>query len=351
MSVLYNVLLGLIDAAVGAALWRRPQGRTFLAALAGAGAAAVLLAVGLGEDGFGVMRLACYGLFVHAVALLAASAVLLRRTATRTAVACGLGAVLGAGVGIDAFWVEPTWLEVTRRQIVSEHVARPVRIVVLADLQTDRFGPYERRVLDRVMEEKPDLVLLAGDYVQADGRAQGAEVKRQINAYLRGIGFGAPLGALAVRGNVDGDLDGLFDGLPVKLVSSTQSFEAGGLDLTCLAFEDSLSTAIPVSRPRAERFHVVLGHVPNFALGRIDADLLVAGHTHGGQVRLPLLGPVLTLSAVPRRRAAGLSDLPSGAKLLVSRGVGMERRYAPRLRFLCRPELVVLELVPEPRAE
>ena len=82
-------------------------------------------------------------------------------------------------------------------------------------------------------------------------------------------------------------------------------------------------------------------------MGKIDADLLVTGHTHGGQVRLPLIGPLMTLSRIPRAWAAGLTELPGGGKLLVSRGLGMERGYAPRIRFLCRPELMVIDLVPE----
>jgi len=75
--------------------------------------------------------------------------------------------------------------------------------------------------------------------------------------------------------------------------------------------------------------------------------LSLAGHTHGGQVRLPVLGPVTTLSSVPRRYAAGLSVRPAGGHLFVSRGIGMERENAPRLRFLCRPQLVVIDLLPE----
>jgi len=105
------------------------------------------------------------------------------------------------------------------------------------------------------------------------------------------------------------------------------------------------SLEVPGADP--DRFHVVLGHSPNFALGRIEADLLVAGHTHGGQVRVPLVGPLVTLSKVPRRWAAGLTDLPGGGRLLVSRGVGMEGGSAPRLRLFCRPELVVIDLAPE----
>jgi hypothetical protein len=90
----------------------------------------------------------------------------------------------------------------------------------------------------------------------------------------------------------------------------------------------------------------VLGHMPDFSLGSVDADLLIAGHTHGGQVQLPLVGPLLTLSQVPRSWASGLTEIEPGKMLVVSRGIGMERGLAPRLRFLCRPQLVILELVP-----
>ena len=75
-------------------------------------------------------------------------------------------------------------------------------------------------------------------------------------------------------------------------------------------------------------------------------DLLLAGHTHGGQVRLPVIGPPLTLSRIPRAWAAGVTNLPIDRNLVVSRGIGMERGLAPRMRFLCRPELVVVTLEP-----
>lgn len=61
---------------------------------------------------------------------------------------------------------------------------------------------------------------------------------------------------------------------------------------------------------------------------------------------MPLLGPVMTLSQVPRSWASGLTELGSDAHLLVSRGVGMERGKAPRLRFLCRPEIAIVDVAP-----
>ena len=95
-----------------------------------------------------------------------------------------------------------------------------------------------------------------------------------------------------------------------------------------------------------KRFHITMGHRPDFALGEIDSDLLIAGHTHGGQVQVPFWGPVMILSRVPRSWASGVTKLDRNRTLVVSRGVGMERGGAPEVRFLCRPELVVLTIVP-----
>ena len=93
---------------------------------------------------------------------------------------------------------------------------------------------------------------------------------------------------------------------------------------------------------------MVFGHRPDYAMGDVPADVLIAGHTHGGQVRLPGIGPLLTFSRVPRPWAAGVTNLDAGRTLIVSRGLGMERHDAPRIRFLCRPQLVLLHLKPPP---
>jgi len=71
-------------------------------------------------------------------------------------------------------------------------------------------------------------------------------------------------------------------------------------------------------------------------------DLLIAGHTHGGQVVVPGFGPPLTLTSVPREVAAGGLRELDGRRLYVSRGVGMERGWAPPLRLFCAPEVTLL---------
>jgi uncharacterized protein len=107
------------------------------------------------------------------------------------------------------------------------------------------------------------------------------------------------------------------------------------------AFDELLRQA-PVADVR-----ILLGHNPNFvaSLGQSagPATLALAGHTHGGQVVLPFVGPLYTKTRLPRRYASGVHDL-QGVTLHVSAGVGMERGAAPQIRFLCPPEICILEL-------
>jgi predicted MPP superfamily phosphohydrolase len=342
----FNPVLLLIDVFVLRTISRYRKIWVCLALGAAVALAGLVLGAIESTGMFHLIRMAAYGIFFHAPLLLIGTAVIFWKEQKRLSFGlAAIGAFLLAIAGY-AFLIEPFWLEITHYEIASPKIRQPLRIVVIADLQTDRFGEYEERVLSEAMEQKPDLILMAGDYLQSPsgGRSQQIQV---INAYLRQIGFTAPLGALAVQGNVDGDdFQSLFAGLEITPARFRQQFDLEELNVTCLSLSDSHSAQLQVENPDPKKFHLVIGHEPNFALGKIDADLLIAGHTHGGQVRFPLIGPLTTLSKVPKRWAAGMTDLPDGGKLLVSRGIGMERGDAPPLRFLCRPELAVIDLVP-----
>jgi len=349
LTLLHNAVLTAFDVVAWRWLRRKPSLLLWLAVMSAVGAVAVMMAAMTAVSSFAFFRNLSFGLFGHVALLLLLSVFWLREVSKLLSVACGAAALALWAVAFDAFLIEPTWLEVSHRQIASEKLTRPLRVVVIADLQTDRFGDYERRVLRLAADQEPDLLLFAGDYLQCRNRNARDSIARQINEYLRELELAVPAGMFAVQGNIDDERwHDLFDGSGVMAVHDTQTFETGGLLLTCLSRQDSFHSGLTIENDQPGKFHIVLGHSPNFALGRIQADLLLAGHTHGGQVRLPLVGPLLTLSAVPRSWAAGLTDLPDGGKLLVSRGIGMERGSAPRLRFLCRPELVVIELVPKP---
>ena len=312
-----------------------------LATLALAG----LFAVGLGENAFGVMRLACYGLFGHSGAAIIYGAWLLRSKSRGWALALIAAWAALEAAAVDAFLIEPHWLEVTHQTLASEKLSRQIRLAIVADLQTDQIGDYERDALARVMAEQPHLVLFAGDYLQEYNDRRRAELRTRLRGVLEQLDFNAPLGAFAVGGNADlPDWEEIFVDTPITSTAATRSFDVGPLVVMALSMRDSFRKTTRV--PPSEKFQIVVGHAPNFALGPVEGDLLVAGHTHGGQVRAPWLGPLLTLSLVPRSWAAGTTALDGGRTLIVSRGIGMERGFAPRLRFLCRPQLVIVDLLP-----
>jgi len=350
MTFFYNLILFAVDVAALRFIVRRNNLAAWCGVILCTGAVFAVTGAVLGgvfENHFGIFRLWAYGVFLHGPVLLIGTSVLWWRTRRRLAMVALLACAAVGLIAAYAFLIEPFWLEVSHVYIASPKIHRPMRIVVVADLQTDHFGDYERTVLRRVLEEKPDIILLAGDYLQIPWERK-EKLRHEFNAFLHEINFGAPGGVFAVQGNVDeSDYDKIFTGLDVTTISVSRSFSLDGIDLTCLSLRDSFNTSLHLAHNASERFHLVLGHVPNFALGTIDADLLVAGHTHGGQVCLPFLGPVITHTSIPNAWAAGLTELPRGGELLVSRGIGMERGYAPRFRFNCRPELVVVDLTPK----
>jgi predicted MPP superfamily phosphohydrolase len=313
--------------------------------------AMVVIAMATTGDFFFAFNLLSHAVFLHAPPLGIYLAVTLEPRGWKAFWA--LISLALVAIMVDAFAIEPFALTVRRETITSAKLRRPLRAVVLADLQFDVFDEHTRSALRLAMRERPDILLLPGDYVQRTRRRGGDAVRREANAFLREIRFGAPLGVYAVEGNVEWEAgwEGLFDGLDVHTFSTVRPVVLEDLVVTGMGLRESANPvqSIEAATGAGEgRFHIAMGHAPDFALGEVRADLLVAGHTHGGQVQLPLVGPLLTLSAVPRAWAAGNSaiELSGGRTLVVSRGVGHERGSAPRLRFRCRPEVVVIELRP-----
>jgi predicted MPP superfamily phosphohydrolase len=350
-STLHNVLLLLLAGVGLAILWRV---KSSLAAALIVPFGFSLLAVGavsafsFPDDNFGKIQLLAWTVFLHLPLFVAGVVLIFSRRRRWIAMTGGVLLALILMICVDAFLIEPRWLDISRVTLTTSKIDTPLRIVVIADIQTDAPGAYEKRVFERVMAAQPDLILFAGDYIHLGRRSRNYdEESKVLNAIMRDINLAAPLGVYAVKGNVDwsGDWPQIFEGLPVTAIVETQSFDLGPVVLTGLEMWDSFGVNVTVASH--DKFHIVLGHSPNFSLGAVDADLLVAGHTHGGQVQLPFVGPIMTLTVAPRAWASGVTAIEPGKTLVVSRGIGLERGNAPRLRFLCRPELVVIDMLPE----
>ncbi|MCA8980675.1 MAG: metallophosphoesterase [Planctomycetes bacterium] len=344
-----ELTLAALAVAVLPALWlARPRPRlAFLWVIAACLGVPVAASFAAGIGGFAKLRLLAWGVFAGFPAGTLAVALLARRTSRALAVAGALAAVCMLGVYGFAFHLEPRRLEISRFEIVSPRIEVPLRIVLLADIQTDDVGEHERHALRIARDAGADLILLAGDYLQCSSPAQWKQQIPLFRELLKQPPLHAPLGVHAVAGNCEGQWNWtpIFEGTGVTTYEETTTVDLGPVTLTCFSFrEGRLGRTTP--RPD-ECFHIALGHYPDYAIqAPVDADLLLAGHCHGGQVRVPGFGPPITLSSVPRAWTQGMTELDGGRKLIVSRGIGMERGMAPRLRFLCRPEVVIIDVVP-----
>ncbi len=263
-----------------------------------------------------------------------------------TFVALGMIATGIYATRIERFNVEVT--ETTIRTAKLPAGTKPLRIVQITDTHIDAFGPYEERVLEIVRGLKPDVIVLTGDYDGSHGSGSA------VNRFMKGLS--APEGVYAVDGNWDGHYGtkSFIAGTDIEFLR--YSYKAiqwggarilvGGAPWTNSYWSASLD---PFGKDRwPGDYTVLLAHKPDISIGAPDwIDLIVSGHTHGGQVCLPWFGPLVTFSDVSRDKSIGLSTRDGGGLLYVSRGVGTETGTAPRIRFLCRPEIALITIAPE----
>ncbi len=204
-----------------------------------------------------------------------------------------------------------------------------------------------QRALDLLRPEKPDLLLLGGDYISESPRylAGAAELLELLAAE-------APLGCYAVMGNHDYSITGAYAikalaevGIPIlrndvaEVKVGNDSLWIAGIDETLLGSPDPEGTMAKVPKGGAA---LALWHEPTFAeqAAAAGAFAQLSGHTHGGQVRLPIIGPI-GLPVHGHRHVIGLSEA-NGMPVYTSRGVGV---YRPPIRINCPPEVTVVTLV------
>ena len=142
------------------------------------------------------------------------------------------------------------------------------------------------------------------------------------------------------------DVDGVDDEQATTRVGD-RAISIAGLRLRYWQASARTLTERFEARPGIGDIRLLLAHRPDAAKWLAPdtrVDLVVSGHTHGGQLQLPLVGPLTTASNVPRDVAAGGLHSLGGRRIYVSRGIGVERGQAPRLRFGAPPEVSILTL-------
>ncbi|MCZ6785918.1 MAG: hypothetical protein O7E54_02015 [Planctomycetota bacterium] len=308
------------------------------------------------QSHFGIARIECHVLFCVLAPLAMARGVwhLVRNRRWAPGALLLLGGLAMDAVYVHARNFEPFDLQIRRYRIATDRLPRserPLKVIVLADLQTDLIGPYERSVFERIDAERADLILLAGDYLHIGHKPDYERERRKLVALIRRLTHEPRYGIFAVQGDTDASTD-VLEGSGVPMLSDqTVRSPDGSLQIVGLSYRAAFKPVRERVLEQVRRFSgftIVFGHRPAFMEPIVEHGsdvgfLCVAGHTHGGQIVIPGFGPPATSSPLPRSHAGGLHRCGEGW-VVVSRGVGMERGVAPRIRFFCPPELVVVEI-------
>ncbi|MEN6408786.1 MAG: metallophosphoesterase [Anaerolineaceae bacterium] len=257
------------------------------------------------------------------------------------------------GAGIDGFMIEPFRLTVSRIEIPVPGLKHPARIVQLSDIHVERTTKREREIPELVASLNPDLIVMTGDYPNETyvGDDLAGENLRELVSQLH-----APLGIYAVNGNVEEpwmmpllfkkqDIHILNDEV-VKIPELGEHFTLIGMSYVDQTVDEMTLNRL-MQQVKPDDFTLLLYHKPDLAYAARDQgiDLYLTGHTHGGQVRLPIIGALYTNSIYGKTFEMGLYHLDS-MTMYVNRGLGMTGGSAPRVRFLAPPEVVVIDLVP-----
>ena len=240
-------------------------------------------------------------------------------------------------------------LTVRRYRIETEKVTEPIRILVVSDLHSCAYGENQQELLDAVAAEAPDLVLLPGDIVD--------DVLPEDNAWTVLEALAEKWPCCYVTGNHEwwsGEAERICReiealGIHVLRGESTE-ITVKGQNLTVFGIDDPDSGEDQLSRfseTAGAGYTILLAHRPERieTYRRYPFDLIVSGHAHGGQWRLPGLinGLYAPNQGLFPAYAGGRYDF--GAQVfLVSRGLARESTRVPRL--FNPPELVVADIVP-----
>jgi uncharacterized protein len=249
--------------------------------------------------------------------------------------------------------IERYIVEVNRYRILVPHLPEGFRGFTIVQLSDIHHGPLVslrlvKRVVDDVNRLKKDIVVCTGDYVHERNAIGQVDAVWPVMSRLASVG-----GVYSILGNHDhwADTDRSQYWLRrtgQDLRRRVKALSRGGERIWLVGAGDlwedhmpldGLLEALPASDCR-----IVLAHNPDTAdtghTGRVD--LMIAGHTHGGQVNIPFVGPPV-LPVKNKNYSNGLKTSPSGTSVFISKGIGWS--ICP-VRFNCLPEIAVLELVP-----
>lgn len=238
----------------------------------------------------------------------------------------------------DACLIEPHWVKTRFLRIGAGTPTH--RVVHFTDLHHKGDVVYLEKIVEQINELSPDLVCFTGDLVEESKHVSGAlAVLKMVKSPMYGVPGNHDYWAKANFGEFKNCFAGTGGAFLLDEQVTTGDGKIHIAGASCSKWRDSKGLKFPP--PKADGKNIMLIHYPAFveSLDPHKYDLILAGHSHGGQVRIPFYGPLITISGT-KDYDLGLFQTPAGP-MYVNPGLGWF--YTP-IRFNCRPEITVFEI-------
>lgn len=306
-----------------------------------------ILKLSYGPVAFSLSAIACIRISIVAIMLFFIHRFRIPKAITLITVLIQLGILFCEFYGL---YVEPFALDVSKIDIdLKLETTKPITILQLSDLHMERITKRETNLKQLIKTSKPDIIVLTGDYINLSFIKDPVAYQDARN-FIKSLS--APYGVYAIDGTLDDrhSMLQIFSGLPniIVLDDSIATITVNDQELSLIGVEnigffrdkEMLKALTKDLNPNIPS--ILLYHNPDLVEEAADLGISAyfAGHTHGGQIRIPGYGAIITFSRFYKKYEAG-SYKVKNTFLYVTRGIGMEGSILPRVRFLCKPEVVV----------
>ncbi|MBC8139689.1 MAG: metallophosphoesterase [Fibrella sp.] len=287
----------------------------------------------------------------------------------------GGGSLLAGLIYWWAQYVEPYWLELTNPELFCPRLPRQLdglRVLFLADPHVQTWTRREDSLLEmlqRDLPQQPDVILWGGDLLFHFGETeQGLRLVTAVQKIFPAVP------TFGILGNAEHKISRQqtaqfvceLEAVGVRMLNNAaQTLTLRGVPITVAGVDDPYyghdDLPATLQKMPAERFTILLSHSPQivYRVAKAGVDLMLSGHTHGGQMRFPFVGALKAQNPLGTKLDQGLfdrerlrpilagRDVPANFRLYITRGIGvapLSRLYWLRPRLLCRPEIALLIL-------
>jgi len=243
----------------------------------------------------------------------------------------------------ERFWYKVNQVPISFNRLPSAF--QGLRLVQFSDVHIGHYFAERHllKIVEMIQSLRPDMICFTGDLVEQDGSVLQACIP--VLSKLK-----APLGKWAVPGNHDyrGNIHQVVEGLEKAdfevLINRNKKIIKEHQSITMIGVDDSLNgnpnMIKAISGTHENEFKILLSHIPDYAdiAKHYPIDIQLSGHSHGGQIRIPFYGSVITPIGA-KKYIDGLYHIQdSNLVLYVNRGIGTT---VMPLRFACRPEITL----------